>query len=315
MPLCVSIPATVDTDTNTRGLYLSDLEVCMKNFSEAITSTMNSYRSLLTAFDQVAQVYGNISQHCGNEARKQITEFRDGMRDLKDKGGFDTFNNEIHRGTIAVMGSVNADLKKADKSYSVLKSKRKEYDAIRFKLDMIEKSYAKKNKPLTLSNEYKKTVLRRDKAKASYESHRETFGNEIKALQASTKDILLQSLNNYLHCTATFCGQLETTMSSYRTDVDNNGTTRFTNTNMDALKEKAMAESFERRSRRIDEAPLLYTATGNALSNGDHLAGEDNLCPKEDKEDHGDMSENSNANSAGSHNPDSANPFLGVRYE
>ncbi|GET89824.1 hypothetical protein, conserved [Leishmania tarentolae] len=282
MPLCASIPETVDTDTSARALYLDDLDKCMKNFSSSLTSTMNSYRNLLSAFDQVAQVYGNVSQECGEEARKTVGEFRDGMRDLKDRGGFDTFNQEIHVGTIRVMEPVNTNLKKALKSLKNLRAKQKEYDTVRYELEQTEKSYAKKNKPLKDSSSYKKTLAKRDKAKVSYEASRDAFGKEVDALQATTKSVLLQSLNNYLHCTAAFCGHLEATMDGYRTDVDHNGSTTFSNNQMDKLREKAKAESTARRSKRKNEASTMCLSTNNIASNSNRNVPsvDDGLYPK-----------------------------------
>ncbi|KAG5499322.1 hypothetical protein JIQ42_04139 [Leishmania sp. Namibia] len=318
MPLCASIPETVDTDTNTRHLYLEDLDKCMKSFNDALTSTMNAYRNLLTSFDQVAQVYGNVAQECGDEVRKPVGEFRDGMRDLKDKGGFEVFNREIFAGTISVMEPVRVDLKKALKSFKNLKSKQKEYDSVRYDLEQTEKSYAKKNKSLSGSSSYKKTRGKRDKAKASFEQSREAFGQEVKALQATTKSVLLQSLNNYLHCTAAFCGQLEATMNGYRTDVDSQGSTTFANNHMDELKEKAEAESMMRRSIRKREASLLYHTESDSRPNvpsagGDHY--------QEDlKADAESASRNTDADRApsmhdgvnGYGNEDAANPLMGV---
>ncbi|KAK7201328.1 BAR domain containing protein [Novymonas esmeraldas] len=282
MPLCASVPATVDTDTNTRALYLTDLEKCMKNFNESLASTMNSYRTLLSAFDQVAQVYGNIAQECGGEVRKPVDEFRDGMRDLKDKGGFETFNREIHSGTINVMEPVKVDLKKALKSYKNLKAKQKEYDTVRYNLEQTEKSYAKKDKPLAASGTYKKTLGKREKSKSSYEASRDAFGEEVQALQATTKSVLLQSLNNYLHCTAAFCGQLEATMNGYRTDVDRRGSTTFTNNSMDKLKERAEAESTVRRAARKSQASVLYPSDKDAAQ-----PAEDDFYPKKEQADAG----------------------------
>ncbi|AYU80062.1 Flabarin [Leishmania donovani] len=285
MPLCASIPATVDTDTNTRALYLDDLDKCMKNFNSALASTMNAYQNLLTAFDQVAQVYGNVAQECGDEVRKPVGEFRDGMRDLKDKGGFETFNHEIHVGTIAVMEPVKLDLKKALKSLKFLRLKQKEYDTVRYELEQTEKSYAKKNKPLVASNSYKKTLAKRDKVKASYDASREAFGDEMNALQATTKSVLLQSLNNYLHCTAAFCGQLEATMDGYRTDVDHHGSTTFANDQMDKLKEKAEAESMARRAQRKNEASNPFQTGNDVTSNNSHRnlpSVDDGLYQKKD---------------------------------
>ncbi|CBZ28273.1 conserved hypothetical protein [Leishmania mexicana MHOM/GT/2001/U1103] len=285
MPLCASIPATVDTDTNTRALYLDDLDKCMKNFNSSLASTMNAYQNLLTAFDQVAQVYGNVAQECGDEVRKSVGEFRDGIRDLKDKGGFETFNHEIHVGTIAVMEPVKLDLKKALKSLKCLRLKQKEYDTVRYELEQTEKSYAKQSKPLAASSSYKKTLAKRDKAKASYDASRQAFGEEVNTLQATTKSVLLQSLNNYLHCTAAFCGQLEATMDGYRTDVDHSGSTTFTNDQMDKLKEKAEAESMARRSQRRNEASNLFQAANDITSNNSHRnlpSVDDGLYPKRD---------------------------------
>ncbi|KAI5684717.1 hypothetical protein MNV84_05029 [Leishmania braziliensis] len=287
MPLCASVPATVDTDMNTRALYLEDLDKCMKNFSDSLTTTMNSYRNLLTAFDQVGQVYGNVAQECGNEVRKLVDEFRDGMRDLKDKGGFETFNREIHSGTISVMEPVKVSLKKAVKSLKSLKVKQKEYDTVRYELEKTETSYAKKSKPLSESKNYKKTLEKRDKMKESYDISREAFGEEVKALQATTKSVLLESLNNYLHCTAAFCGQLEVTMNGYRTDLDQDGCTTFANDRMDQLKEKAEAESMTRRSQRKSETLHPYQAGSNAALNNTHPnlpSVDDDLYPRKDSQ-------------------------------
>lgn len=308
MPLCASAPATVDTDTNSRGLFLNDLDKCMKNFNEALTSTMNSYRGLLTAFDQVAQVYGNIAQQCSDEARKPVGEFREGMRNLKDKGGFETFNSEIHSGTIAVMDPVKRDLKKALKSYKSLHSKQKEYDSVRFKLEKTEKSYAKKDKPLAESGGYKKTLAKRDKSKSAYEKSRDDFAEEVAALQLTTKSVLLQSLNNYLHCTATFCGQLEATMNGYRTDVDTYGATAIHNTNMDRLKERAEAESTARRAKRQSAAASqVYPTEGDSKSSPNKhpnvpATADDDFYPKKENV----SSENAHPHDAGA---DSVSPI------
>lgn len=253
MPLCSSIPATVDYETSTRASYVSDLEKSLKKFDGALTATMNSYRSLLTAFDQVAQVYGNIAGTCSDAVRKPIIEFRDGMRDLKDKGPFVTFNAEIHKGTIKSIEPLRADLKKVQKSLDDLKARQKEYDSVRYSLEKKEKDYAKKDKPLASSSQYKKDLVKRDKRKLAYETKRKAFELEVSSLQRQTETLLLGSLNSYLHCTATFCGQLEVTMSGYRTDMLSQDSAPVA-TKMDELKEKAEMESVSRRARWESQA-------------------------------------------------------------
>ncbi|KPA81034.1 putative mitochondrial hypothetical protein [Leptomonas pyrrhocoris] len=284
MPLCGSAPETVDTDLNLHGAYLTDLDKCMKKFNEALTSTMNAYRNLLTAFDQVGQVYGNVAQTCSKEVSGPVREFRDGMRDLKDKGGFETFNSEIHGGTTAAMEPIKQGLKHAMKSYKDVKARQKEYDTVRYSLDQKEKSYSKKDKPLTESKDYQKNVLKREKTKEVFEARRSEFGQEIEALQKTTDSLLLRSLNNYLHCTASFCGQLEATMNSYRTDTNGSGSQKMSS--MDKLKKQAQARStastVSARSGGDNSHPNKDKSRNSASNASARSAGDDSY-PKKDK--------------------------------
>lgn len=287
MPLCASVPATVDTDLNLHGAYLTDLDKCMKKFNEALAATMNAYRNLLTAFDQVGQVYGNVAQTCSTEVNGPVKEFRDGMRELKDRGGFETFNQEIHDGTMAALDPIRQDLKAAMKSYKDVKARQKEYDTVRYDLDKTEKSYSKKEKPLSESKGYQKNLEKREKTKEVFEAKREAFIQEIEALQNSTDKQLMRSLNNYLHCTATFCGQLEATMSGYRTDMNNGSAQNMTS--MDRLKEKAQVESSTRQAKRGSTLNSQRHSQGNsqgraAASNASDAAGDDDdFYPKKEK--------------------------------
>lgn len=221
--MCTKTPSTVDYETDNRGHYLEELESCLKRFNGALTMTMNSYRDLLSAFDKMAQVFGNLAGDLKPEVKDPIIAMRDGMRDLKDKGPFVTFNSDVHEGTISVLDPLRVDLKKAQKSLTELKSKQKDYDSIRAKVENKEKEYAKKDKPLKDSESYKKDVEKRNKAKIAYESKREGFEKEIASLKSLTESVLLTSMNNYLHCTSTFAGYLEATMDAYRTDIDAEG--------------------------------------------------------------------------------------------
>ncbi|KPI89862.1 hypothetical protein ABL78_1031 [Leptomonas seymouri] len=241
MPLCASIPVTSDTDLSLQGTYLTDLDNCMKSFNDSITATLNAYRNLLTAFDHVGQVFGNVAHTCSKEVDNEVKGFRNGMRDMKDTGGFETFNNEIHEGSAAVLDPVRQGLKSAKKSYKEVKARQKEYDTVRYELDKTEKSYSKKQKSLTESKGYRKNMAKREKVKELYEARRSAFNQEIEALQHTTDSLLLRSLNNYLHSTAAFCGQLEALMTSYRTDI--NGSQGQKLTSMDKLKKEAQDRS------------------------------------------------------------------------
>lgn len=286
MPLCASVPATVDTDLNQHSAYLTDLDKCMKTFNDALTATMNAYRNLLTAFDQVGQVYGNVAQTCSNEVNGPVKEFRDGMRELKDKGGFETFNREIHDGAMAAMDPIKQDLKKAMKTLKEVKAKQKEYDTVRYDLDKTEKSYSKKEKPLTDSKGYQKNLAKREKTKEAFDAKRAQFSQEVENLQNSTDARLLSSLNHYLHCTATFCGQLDATMSGYRTDTNGGSTNNMTS--MDRLKEKARAESSTRQAKRssaINSQRHSQSQGRPAASNASDAAAndDDDFYPKKEK--------------------------------
>lgn len=277
MPLCASVPATVDTDLNQHSAYLSDLDKCMKTFNDALTATMNAYRNLLSAFDQVGQVYGNVAQTCSNEVNGPVKEFRDGMRDLKDKGGFETFNREIHDGAMATLDPIKQDPKKAMKTLKEVKACQKEYDAVRYDLDKTEKSYSKKEKPLGESKGYQKNMAKREKKKEVFDAKRAQFSQEIESLQNSTDSRLLSSLNHYLHSTATFCGQLEATMTGYRTD--NNRGSAANMTSMDRLKEKAQAESSSRQAKRGSQTHSQNRIAASNASGGD----DDDFYPKKEK--------------------------------
>jgi hypothetical protein len=286
MPLCASVPATVDTDLNQHGAYLTDLDKCMKRFNEALTATMNAYRNLLSAFDQVGQVYGNVAQTCSNEVNGPVKEFRDGMRELKDTGGFETFNREIHDGTMAALDPLKQNLKSAMKSFKEVRACQKDYDTVRYNLDKVEKSYAKKEKPLSESKSYQNNLAKREKKKEAFEARREAFIQEIEALQNSTDALVMRSLNNYLHCTATFCGQLEAIMTGYRTDTAHGGAR---NTSMDRLKEKAQIESSTRQAKRSSAMNSQRHSQGNsqgratASNASDPAADDDDFYPKKEK--------------------------------
>lgn len=278
MPLCGSVPATVDTELNLHGAYLTDLDKCMKTFNDALTATLNAYRNLLSVFDQVGQVYGNIAQTCSDEVNNSVKEFRDGMRELKDKGGFETFNREIHEGAIDTMNPIKVALRSAMKAYKEVRARQKDYDTVRYNLEKTEKSYAKKDKPLSENKDYQKNMVKRDKTKQIFDAKRDDFEQEINALQKAADAQLLCSLNNYLHCTATFCGQLEVTMAGYRTDT--NGSSEQRAMGVDRLKEKAQVESSVRQAKRNSNVSSQHYSQGHgAASNVSDPAGDDDFYP------------------------------------
>lgn len=146
---CTGAPKTVDVETDSRITYIQELEKSVKAFNSNMTLTMNNYRQLLTTFDSVAQLYGNATAYFSPEVREPINAFRDGMRDMKDKGPFNALNHDLHTSTLAVLDPVKNELKKVEKAIEVLKDKQKKYDAIRYKLEKTEKKYAKSTKPIS----------------------------------------------------------------------------------------------------------------------------------------------------------------------
>lgn len=266
--MCTKAPATVDYETDNRGRYLDELEICLKRFNGALTNTMNSYRDLMTAFDKMGQVFGNLAGDLKPEVKDPIVAMRDGMRDLKDKGAFVTFNSDIHEGTINVLDPLRVDLKKAQKSLEDLKVKQKDYDALRNKIEKKEKEYAKKDKPLKESETYKKDNEKLSKSKMTYESKRESFEREVTNLKTQTGNTLLTSMNNYLHCTATFAGYLEATMNTYRTDMDGEGKTYpgSRSIKMDVLKQEAERRSVTRRNQNSQRRTSGMYPTDNTAA-------------------------------------------------
>lgn len=247
--MCTKAPETVDYETNNQIKFMQDLEQSLKKFSGALSTTMNSYRELLQAFDQVAQIFSNLAAGCSAAVRQPVIAFRDGMRDMKDKGPYLAFNSDINTGTVKAIDPIRDELKKVQKSLEDLKSKQRDYDSVRYRLEQTEKKYSDKDKPLSSSESYKKDSVKRDKCKAAYETKRDSFAVEVGQLQRHTENTIIKAMNNYLHCTSTFCGYLDATMESFRTD-NVNGQYPGDNSRLDKMKAEAEKESSYRRSQR-----------------------------------------------------------------
>uniref|UniRef100_A0A0A9W5F2 Protein translocase subunit SecA n=1 Tax=Lygus hesperus TaxID=30085 RepID=A0A0A9W5F2_LYGHE len=186
-----------------------------------MTMTMNSYRQLLSSFDSVAQLYGNVTAHFTPKVRDPINSFRDGMRDLKDKGPFNELNKELHSTTLAVLTPIKSELKKVQASVDNYKEKRKNYDNVRYKLEQLEKKYAKNTKPVSEDKSYQKYLVRRDKCKVEYERSKAIVERDVTVLKANSENAFLASMNYYLHSSAKFCNFLKNTMNHYRVNKDN----------------------------------------------------------------------------------------------
>lgn len=267
--MCTNAPSTVDHETTSRSHYLDELDTCLKSFDGALATTMNSYRALLSAFDKMAQVYGNLAGSLSPPVRDPIVAMRNGMRDMKDSGPFVSFNADMHDGTIKVFAPVRSDLKSAQKSLTELKSRQREYDGLRNTIEKKEKEYAKKDKPLTGSTTYKADVAKRDKSKGDYETRRQLFETQVNALKQHTERVLLGSMNNYLHCTASLCGYLEATVTGYRTDINEEGapvegSNAARAVKLDELREDARQQSVTRRRQMATNTVAACTANANA---------------------------------------------------
>lgn len=217
--MCTKAPATVDCETGKLHTFVDELDGSFKRFNSALTLTMTSFRDLLTAFDQIAQAYGNIGSYCSPAVKDSVFAFRDGMRDSKDKGPFVAFNAEVHAGSISIFDSVKAELKKAQKSCQELKSKQKDYDSRRNEIEKKERTYAKKDKPLQSSESYQKNITKRDTAKAVYEEKRLQYETDVAALKAHSEQTILGSMNNYIRCVSTLSQYIDANMTLYRTNL------------------------------------------------------------------------------------------------
>lgn len=234
---------TGDPETDDRQTYIKELQSGMKNFNASIKETMDAYRSLLSTLEKISMSYNTIANHCSNYVKKPVSEFRDGMRALKETGGFVEFDKAVHTGTVAVMEPISQLLKDSQKSLDELKSKKKSYDSHRSKVEKMENNYAKKNKSLAGSSSYEKECKKRDSSQAEYEKKKQQFTSQVERMKQDIDYTLLSSMNNYLHSTATFCGYLEHVMNGFRTD---NGSNDHTSA-LEALKRKAESESMSRR--------------------------------------------------------------------
>lgn len=216
--MCTKPPATVDLETDQRTTYVEELKKSFKSFNLALTATVDAYRQLLVSFNSVAESYSSLALNCDDSARMPVANFHKSIQELRATGPFVAFDSELHSGTIAVMDPLREELKRVEKTMSGVASKKKDYDAVRYKLEQKEKEYAKKNKPLTESEAYKKDQAKREKAKVTYEARREALAIEVRNLQTNVQSVLISSMNSYLRSTATFSGCIENIMNCLRTD-------------------------------------------------------------------------------------------------
>ncbi|CAD2215429.1 hypothetical protein AGDE_05048 [Angomonas deanei] len=273
MSCCKSSDTTVDFETEKSAAYMNQVNNAYKAFTNNITKTQKAFQELLTALDHSGQTYANMAQSSADPNKDPILEFRDGMREIKESGPFLTFNSELHEGTISVFDGPKADLDALKKASKALSDKKKKYDSLRAKCENMEKSYAKKNKPLSGDSDYKKNTEKRDTAKADYEDARDKFTKDADDLKGRINNTLHTSMNNYIHTTAVLCGYLETTLNGYRTDIRK---TNSRSTEMEKLKERAVKESTTRRARlnpttdypnQPPAKPAFSSTTDNSAAN------------------------------------------------
>lgn len=209
---------TIDYETNARSQYLADLDGTLKKFDHALVSTMNSYRDLLVAYDQVGQFLGSVAGTSGENVKQPIFHTRDCLREMKDKGPYVALNTSFHKGVNPAIANIKTELKKVNASLDELKKSQKEYDSIRAKVEKREAEAAKKGTALTTNADYKKDSAKRDTAKKNYETKKANFDNIMHKFQDTVDKTLTSAMNFYLHSNASMCEYMQVRLTTLRTN-------------------------------------------------------------------------------------------------
>ncbi|CBH17149.1 uncharacterized protein TEOVI_000460200 [Trypanosoma equiperdum] len=216
MPCCSNIPETVDKDLDDKGAYIRGLGKVIEKFEVNVTATTQAFQSLIKAYENTSQSFVEFAHGTDGQAASLAVSFEGEVRKLKIGPMLSTLQQDFVTNVKEAGRPIKIQQEKVMRLYNNAVALRHAYDKHKYNVEETEKSYAKKDKPLTESKSFIKESKDRDAAFAKYDQAKKTLNAEIKQLASLIPVFIGSALPKYAACSAIVAQQMATELAKFK---------------------------------------------------------------------------------------------------
>ncbi|CBH17148.1 uncharacterized protein TEOVI_000665900 [Trypanosoma equiperdum] len=213
-----SKPNAVSRDVEEKALYLRGIKESIDKAEGNMLATLHALQALMRSYESTSYSFVELAHGTDGNTSLKAKTFESDMRTLKDSGIMPKLQKDLGQSVSSLGKDIRAKHDKANVVYREMTQANDAYCKLRERVNGIEKSYAKKNKPVSECPSYTKNCKERDVCLARYEGLKKVFLTLVEELRTLIRSYVTAGLTRYAFSTADYAQQLVNSLQKYKSE-------------------------------------------------------------------------------------------------